>query len=141
MDPLHTAHLVVLSAWGGLVAAEGVLEVGARDDEALAHATRQHFWLDLLVEAPLLLGVLVTGALLTLRSLPLTSLHALKVGAGLVAVAANVYCVAVVVRRYVARADRVAVRRHSARIRLVAPTIGLPFAAVAAYVGLAYFAR
>jgi hypothetical protein len=93
------------------------------------------------LELPLLLVVLVTGAALASRVPAWTPLHSVKIAAGLLAVAANLYCVAIVLRRHAAR-DRIeAVRRDTVLIRVVSPAIGAPAAAVAAWIGFVYFLR
>ena len=62
-------HLVVLSMWGGIVATEAVVELlPFRRRELHAAAIRYHYWIDLLVELPMVLAVICTGAtLLVLR--------------------------------------------------------------------------
>jgi hypothetical protein len=139
MESMRLAHVLLLSAWGGLVLAEAVVEVAARDDEGLRRAARLHFWIDVLVEAPLLFAVLATGTVLATRVHPWTPTHWVKIFAGLVAVSANLYCVAVVVLRHVRAANDSELRKLSARIRLVAPAIGLPAAALAAWIGFTRF--
>ena len=140
MSPLHDAHLVLLSLWGGFVLAEGVVELAARDDASRRAAARLHYWMDVLVELPLLAGVLATGGLLAARSWPLTRLHWIKVAAGLAAVAMNLFCVAHVVARQRRAGDPAALRRHGRFVKLAAG-LGLPFALVAATLGFAYFRR
>lgn len=133
-DPLLVAHLVLVSAWGGLVIGEGVMELGARDDASRAHAARLHLWMDLLGELPLILAVLVTGTALALRVWPLSTWHMAKAGCGLVAVTANLLCVGVVVARYRKRDDPAAVRRLG---RWVSATgLAIPFFLLAAVMGL-----
>jgi len=65
---------------------------------------RFHYYLDIVLEAPLLLGVVLTGTVLLLQTQPDAALW-VKVAAGLGAVVSNVVCVVVVIRR-----DRAAVR-------------------------------
>ncbi len=60
-----------------------------------------HYRIDLFVEAPLLLAVLVTGALL-LDQTTWSTLLAIKVVAALVVVGGNAVCIAIVVKRYLA---------------------------------------
>ncbi len=139
MDPLHAAHLIVLSLWGGLVAGEAVLELAATDPISQRHAAQVHYWMDLLVEAPLLAGVLATGGWLAARAWPPGTLLTLKMAAGLVAVMINAYCVVAVIRRKRQMDDAAALQRWSRRVRLSAT--GVPFAAVATVIGLAYFRR
>jgi hypothetical protein len=99
MDPWHTAHLLSLGLWGGLVAAEGVVELTPRTDDELRFAATLHYWMDVLLELPLLAAVLVTGAVLTAAAWPLSPLHGVKIAAGLTAVGANLWCVAHVIAR------------------------------------------
>jgi hypothetical protein len=139
VDPLHLTHLVLVSLWGGLVLGESVLELSARDQAGREHAARIHFWMDVLLELPLLLGALATGAWLTWRAWPPTTLHVIKIVAALVAVTLNLYCIGVVVARYRRRADVSSVERDSKRVRLSG--LGIPFALVAAYIGVMYFRR
>lgn len=58
-----------------------------------------HYRIDLFVEAPLLLVVLITGALLLDQATWSTWL-AIKVAAALIVIGGNVACVAIVVQRY-----------------------------------------
>ena len=135
---LLSMHLLALGLWGGVVAAEVVIELYARRvPEAHPFTVRTHYWIDLLVELPLLLAVLATGAALTWRFWPLTGWHAVKIGAGLAAVAANLACIALVLRRRVAhlRQDEEASLASSQRI-FVSGVMGMPFAALAAALGL-----
>jgi hypothetical protein len=141
MDLVAHAHLFALCALAALVVAEGVLELSARDDGAFRRAARAHFLIDMFVEVPLLVTVLATGVVLATRVPAWTSLHLIKIAAGLVAVAANLFCVAIVVRRHAAR-DRVdALRRDTHLIRVVSPAIGVPAGAVAAWIGFVHFLR
>jgi hypothetical protein len=137
MDPLHVAHLIAVAAWAGLVLAEGALELGARDEASRRFAARLHYRLDLLFELPLLGVVLGTGSVLAARSWPFTTLHWVKVGAGLVPVAINLACVYGVVARFRAQDDPAALERWTRRILLAA--VGAPFFLVAATLGLVYF--
>jgi len=140
MEPWHLAHLVVLAAWGGLVAAEAVVELTARTDEQRRHTATIHYWMDLLVELPLLAGVVVTGAVLVAQTWPLGTRELVKIGAGLAAVAANGLCVVHVVLRHRRASDRSDLARHERAIRLSA-AVGLPFAAVALALGLTYLTQ
>lgn len=140
MGPWHVAHLVVLGLWGGLVSAEGVVELSPRTDDELRNAAKLHYWMDLLVEVPLLAGVVFTGAVLTARVWPLSPLHWLKIGAGLVAVGANSWCVAHVLARRRHIDDVGELRRHGRWVRVTA-AVGVPFAGIALLLGLAFFTR
>jgi len=134
------AHLIALGLWGGLVAGEAVVELKSRSDDECRYAAKLHYRMDLIVELPLLAAVLLTGAVLAARAWPFSALHWAKISAGLVAVCANLWCVRHVVIRYRRSEDVEALRRHGQWVRVTA-SVGLPFAAVALYIGLAYFAR
>ncbi len=137
MEPLHLAHVILVSVWGGFVMAEGVLELTSREEVALRVAARVHYWMDLLAELPLLAGVLLTGTVLAVRAWPLSTLHWVKIAAGLIAIGANLTCVLVVILRYRRLDDRASLFRHSRHVRLTG--VGVPFALLAAYLGLAFF--
>jgi hypothetical protein len=93
-------HLIMLSLWGGVVASEAVIEVFPfRQRELHAATIRFHYWIDLLGELPLVLAVIATGTVLFISTDPVTPLHLLKVGFGGAAVAVNLFCIVVVVRR------------------------------------------
>ncbi len=136
MTALHVAHLVALGLWGGVVLAEGVLEVhGQRGEAEGAFAARVHHWIDLVCEIPLLLAVLATGAILAWRA-PMTTTHLVKIACGLFAVGVNVWCVGVVVRRRrAADAGDAAEVTRGTRLVFLAIKLGVPAAAVALYLG------
>jgi len=131
-------HLILLCLWGGVVATETVLELYPyRRRELHPYAIRFHYWIDLLVEAPLILGVLVTGATLIALAWPLTGVQSVKVACALVAVSMNVLCIVLVIQRkrrldgQAAEPDAWSITRRIVRCAMV----GLPFAAVAAGLG------
>ena len=93
-------HLIMLSLWGGVVATEAVIELYPFRQRGLHAATvRFHYWIDLLVELPLVMAVIATGAVLFISLDLVTPLHLLKIGLGGAAVAVNLFCIVVVVRR------------------------------------------
>ena len=99
-DVLAMVHLMMLSLWGGVVATEAVIEVlPFRQRELHAATIRFHYWIDLLVELPLVLAVIATGAGLWILTDPVTPLHLVKIGLGGAAVAVNLFCIVVVVKR------------------------------------------
>ncbi len=136
VEAVRLLHFGALSAWAGVVAVEGVIELDDRDDGV--HATRLHYLIDLFVETPLLAVVLITGIVLWSQA-SMSSLLAVKIGCGLVAVSANLLCVGFVVVRHRHREDPVARRFWSRYVRL--SILALPFALAAAYLGLRYFHR
>jgi hypothetical protein len=97
---LAMVHLMMLSLWGGVVATEAVIELYPfRKRELHAATIRFHYWIDLLVELPLVLAVIATGAGLWFLTDPVTPLHLVKIGFGCCAVAVNLFCIVVVVKR------------------------------------------
>jgi len=138
IDTLAMIHLMVLSLWGGVVATEAVVEIYPfRHREMHPAAIRLHYWIDLLVEAPLVLAVVVTGVWLLFLTDPVTRLHLVKVAFAGVAVAVNVFCIAVVVRRG-RRLERRAPEDQlwkASRVILACFAVGLACAGVAAVVG------
>ena len=132
MDPMHLAHLAFLCGWGAVLVVELIVESVAR-----ARAATLHFWIDVLAEIPLVIGILVTGGVLLARSWPPGGLLLIKIVSAGVAIAFNLYCCVVVVLRYRLRRDEAAVRRFRRRVQL--SVLGVPFGAIAAYIGLVYF--
>ena len=97
---LAMTHLIVLSMWGGVVATEAVIEIYPfRRRELHAAAIRFHYWIDLLIELPLVLAVIATGTALLFVIEIVTPLHLVLIGFGGAAVAINLFCIVVVVKR------------------------------------------
>lgn len=137
MEPFHLAHLIVLGMWLGVVIAEVLFEFAGSDPDSLRAAARFHYNVDKFGEVPILLGVLATGAILTVRAWPLTTLHLVKIVASLLAVGASFICVRwVFERRRVEEADLLLRLRR--RIWTLAALAAL-FATPALYLGLIYF--
>ena len=140
-DVLAMVHLVMLSLWGGVVATEAVIELYPLRQRELHPATiRFHYWIDLLVEMPLVLGVIATGVALFFMNDPLTTLHLVKIGLGGAAVAVNLFCIVVVVkrgRRLAGDGDDELLWRSS-RIVLACFAAGLLCAAGAAVLGFRF---
>lgn len=100
LNLLVMAHLIVLSMWGGVVATEAVIEIFPfRRRELHAATIRFHYWIDLLVELPLVLAVIATGIALLFVIETVTPLHLVMMGFGGAAVAINLFCIVVVVKR------------------------------------------
>lgn len=140
-DVLAMVHLIMLSLWGGVVATEAVIELlPFRRKELHAAAIRFHYWIDLLVELPLVLAVITTGAALALSMGELSSLHWFKILLGAIAVAINLFCIFVVVRRG-RRLDRDAAPEplwRASRVVLACFALGLLAAAGAATLGFRF---
>lgn len=138
---LPMIHLVVLALWGGVVATEAVIELYPfRHREQHAATVRLHYWIDLLVEAPLVLAVAVTGLMLLLSIDPVTPTHLVKVGFGAAAIAVNAFCIAVVVRRgrRLERGGDESRLWRASRTVLACFAVGLACASVAAVLGFRF---
>jgi len=100
LNLLAMAHVIVLSMWGGVVATEAVIEIFPfRRRELHAATIRFHYWIDLLLELPLVLAVIATGIALLFVIETVTPLHLVMLGFGGAAVAINLFCIVVVVKR------------------------------------------
>ena len=141
---LHLAHLVFVGMWAGLILAEFVVELlPRRAPELWPAAIRFHFWMDLLIEVPILLAVAATGALMfwrlqispTVPTIQMDRTLVLKVAAGLIAVLSNAVCVVLVVVRKKAGGDPARTLRLTNWIA-VTPVVGVPCAVVALILGL-----
>ena len=139
VEPFHVAHLIVLGMWLGVVITEVLFEFTSSDAESLRAAARFHYTVDAFGELPILLGVLVTGAILAVRAWPMTPLHFVKIGLSLVAVAANLICTLWVFQRR--RIQDVNVLLGFRRRIWSLAAFGAVFATPALYIGLVYFRR
>jgi len=131
---LLQVHIVAASAWLGVVAAESVMELSAKDIATLRTVARFHKWIDLLFEGPLVATVLVTGGILLAPLWQTASpLLMVKAAAGLIAVLANGVCFGWVQAR--ARAeDEASVRSYTKRI--AATGFAIPMGLLALAIGL-----
>ena len=133
------AHLVLLGLWGGVVAAEAVLELYPVKHPAFArHTAVVHYWIDLLVELPLIVGVALSGVILAALRWPLTSWHWVKLVAAAGAIVANLTCIVLVIRRYRRRDDQSDgddVMSPGTRQIFRSAILGMPCAAVAVALG------
>jgi hypothetical protein len=137
MTWLHLLHVIFLGLWGGIVASETVIEFSARSDEDHRQAARLHYWIDLFVEAPVLLGILATGGWLAWRIWPPTGLLWLKIGCALAVLAVNFYCLFRVVQRQQHQGDAQTLRLLARKVR--SAWLSVPLAGVALYLGLDRF--
>lgn len=138
---LAMLHLIMLSMWGGVVATEAVIEVFPFQQRELHASTiRFHYWIDLLVELPLVLGVIATGVVLFFLTDTVTPFHLVKIGLGGAAVAVNLFCIVVVVRRgkRLARHPDDPSLWHSSKTVLACFGLGLLCAAGAATLGFRF---
>lgn len=139
VSALRLLHLSLLCAWAGVVAVEGILELlPARQPELRPPAVRFHYWIDLLVELPLVVGVVASGLALAISLWPLTATHAAKLACVSVPIAANLFCIAKVLDRYRALSNGAEAQELEARTRriLSSAVVGLPLALAGAGLGL-----
>jgi len=126
-------HLILVSFWFGLWAAETVLELCARDPGALRTVAVVHGWIDIIFEAPVAIAVLVTGALLLARMWPAPSLHLVHAGLGMVPVIVNLACIRWVLAR-TTESDEARVRVLTWKVKVSG--LAIPVAMLAFVVGL-----
>mgnify|MGYP001496357733 CR=1 FL=1 len=134
----HQAHLMFLALWGGVVLAESVVELwGRKNRDLMKAAAIFHFWIDVLVEAPIILLVIASGVVLLFTIDNLTYMHAIMIAAAFVAISANAYCIVAVIRRY-QDLHRTGMENLPARTQQVflSAIAGMPLAALAAGLGL-----
>lgn len=137
MEPFHVAHLVALSVWLGVVISEVLFEFAGSDAASLRAAARFHYNVDKFGELPILLAILVSGAILTVRAWPMTPLHLVKIGASLIAMSCAFVCTLwVFERRRIEDPDALLGFRR--RIWTLA-AVAAVFATPALYIGLIYF--
>ncbi len=100
------AHLSFVSAFVGLYLAEATMELYAyffnRGDKELNHSViRVHYWIDNLVEIPIVAGFVVTGIWMAFLVDELTMLHIVKIGCAVFALSVpGIMCMRNVNKRY-----------------------------------------
>lgn len=93
-------HLIFLGLWGGCVAVEMVMEFSSRNSSENKHRTAQlHYLIDLYVEAPILIMVLLSGVMLFNADNLVFPTYIVKVIAGLIPVIINILCIIPVFKR------------------------------------------
>jgi len=137
MEPYHVAHLVALAMWLGVVITEVLFEFAGSDADSLRAAARFHYNVDKFGELPILVAVLVTGAILAARAWPLTPLHIIKIGASLASVGAALMCTLLVFQRR--RIEDVNILLGFRRRIWTLAAVAAAFATPALYIGLVYF--
>ena len=128
-------HLILVSFWFGLWAAESVLELCARDIGALRMVAIVHGWIDVLFEGPVTIAVLFTGALLLARIWPATPIQLIHAGLGVVPVLVNLICTGWVLAR---RHERDETRMRQLTLKVKLSGLGIPVGMAAYFVGLVY---
>ncbi len=125
-------HAAAVCTWMGVIAVESVLELCKNEVVSRRFLATVHAWVDLLIEGPLLLLVLLTGALLLKANWPAPMLLLVKVGAGMVGVIVNMICI-VLVRMRSRETDDARMQHLSGQIRLTG--LAIPFGLVALVIG------
>ena len=130
-------HLILLSLWGGVVLTEAIIEMYPyKNREQHGSSITLHYYIDLLVEAPLLLGVLITGIVLVFQ-VKLVPLHYLLIACGLIAVGMNFTCIVLVIKRRTMQeqGQSETILWQYTRYIVTTAVLGIPAALIAAYVG------
>lgn len=143
VQAVSVVHLTLIAFWGGVVATEAVLELYPyRHRELQRQTVTFHYWIDLLVELPVVCGVVGTGLVLAALAWPLSPSHWVKIACAVGAVAANGICVVLVLarKRSMAHGASDADLWDRTRRVLLSAELGLPLGLVAAALGfwLAY---
>jgi len=131
---MHTIHLLVVGMWTGLVGAEVILEWTCREGPAARAAAEIHYWLDLLLEAPLVLAVTVTGGILLLDAWPPGPVLAWKLALSAIPIVSCTYSIVVVLWRHRRLDDPRALA--AGRVRILASALAAGPGFVALYLGL-----
>jgi len=130
-------HAAAVCTWIGVIAVESVLELCKNDAVSRRFIAAVHAWVDLLVEGPLLVLVVFTGAMLLKTNWPAPTLLLVKVGAGMIGVIVNLICI-VLVRKRARETDDARMQRLTGQIRLTG--LAIPFGLVALVIGFGYLA-
>jgi O-antigen/teichoic acid export membrane protein len=131
---MHAVHLLVVGMWAGLVGAEVILEWVCKDGPPARTAAEVHYWIDLLVEAPLVLAVTATGGLLLLDRWPPGPALAWKLALGAVPIVSCTFSIVFVLQRHRRLDDPAALATGRRRVLLSALAVGPGLAAL--YLGL-----
>lgn len=99
---LLSIHLFAAAFWFGVLGVEFILEQGRTRSRDHGYTVADiHYKIDLFLEMPAFVVVLITG-LMMLDPSRLSGLYLLKVTAGLFAVSANIYCLYPIIKRKLA---------------------------------------
>jgi hypothetical protein len=98
-------HLSFIAIFIGMYMVEAVIELYpafSKGDVALHHGTiRLHFWIDILVELPVMSVVIATGITMAVLVDKLTALHIVKISSVAMFVLIAVWCPVNVIRRHI----------------------------------------
>lgn len=127
-------HLLAVGMWTGLVGAEIILEWTCQEGAAARTAAEIHFWLDLLIEAPLVLAVTITGFILLLGSGPISGMLWWKLALGAIPIVSCTLSIIFVFQRHRRLDDPAALSKGRKRVLMTALAVGPGLAAL--YLGL-----
>ena len=89
MPAIHlvsTVHLCLVAAFLSLYACETVVEGSHAKDELHPTAIRMHYLIDIFLEIPLMIGIFVTGVILSFQVEEVTTPHAWLIALGTIVV-------------------------------------------------------
>ena len=95
MPAIHlvsTVHLCLVAAFLSLYACETVVEGSHAKDELHPTAIRMHFLIDTILEIPLMIGIFVTGVILSFQVEQITTAHAWLIACGTMVVFSCIFC-------------------------------------------------
>jgi hypothetical protein len=127
---LANIHLIIVSFWLGLLAAETALELCARDAASTRTVAEVHRWIDLCFEGPVAIAVLITGSVLMVRIWPAPPLMLAHAALGAVPAVVNLLCVGYVLARTRAT-DAAEAQALTRKVKLTGLAIPLILAAMA----------
>lgn len=126
-------HGLALAFWGGILGSEAFIELlPLRKPELRPAVAPLHFYIDCFLELPALVAIVASGLVL-LQGRTVDAVLALKLVGAVLAVGANLFCIGVVVVRYLGDPARVAAR---SRFVLASALVGFPSGALALALGL-----
>ncbi len=130
-DILAQAHLFLVAIFCGIYLVESVVEFYPyfgkyQDRERLIGTIRIHYWVDLIVELPIAIGIGLTGIALVIMTESLSTLQIVKIALGGAFLTVGITCIREVVLRYralQANAPGAQLVTHSRRVIQIAAAI------------------
>lgn len=97
---LPLLHLTFLSIWAVVIIIETILELAPfKNGTLLEHTINRHYKIDIYIELPLIILVILSGMALLLSIPHVTTLHVVKLAFAGVAVGAGLACINLVIKR------------------------------------------
>jgi putative copper export protein len=138
MSTIVIIHICAVAFWFGVVGAETVIEKSRSENKEHGFSVaRNHFYIDIFLEIPAALTVMVTGVILLSESNLSSPMFLVKVIAGMFAVGINLFCLVPVFRRKKAAdsKDLDAVKVNSSMIDKIS-VCGIPAGVIALAIGI-----